>query len=141
MECIFYSSTVPQALFHSAQDTVYSIAAKTARILMLDGGRPLNGWAAAATKEHEWAVGRGFYPTSDVNSETWTEDGNDCIGIKDQLRGAGYVAVNESPYWSLAFFPYRENKTNTNKTERKSTAVTENAAFGFHPDCYRQPGH
>lgn len=83
--CIIYSSKVPRALFHSAQDAVYSVAANTSRILMLDGGCPLNEWAAAATKEHEWAAGRGFYPTYDVNSETWTEDGNDRMGIKEKI--------------------------------------------------------
>lgn len=85
-ECVFYSSAMPQALFYSAQDVVYSIAAKTSRILMLDGGCPLNEWAAAATKEHEWTVGWGFYATYDVNSETWTKDGNVCMGIKEKTH-------------------------------------------------------
>lgn len=38
---------------------------------------------------------------------------------KYHLRGAGYLAVNESLCWSLAFFPSRENKTTQIKQKGK----------------------
>lgn len=34
---------------------------------------------------------------------------------------------------------FHKNKTNTDKIERKRTAVIENTAFGFGPGCYWQP--
>jgi len=39
---VFYSSTVPQVFFHSAQDAVYSVTTEASRILVLDEGCLLN---------------------------------------------------------------------------------------------------